>query len=67
MDEHEAGRTTRLRQLTQSGPGTPMGTLLRQFWHPIATANQLKAGTARAIRIMCEDLTLYRGRANALT
>jgi 5,5'-dehydrodivanillate O-demethylase len=63
MDEHEAGRTARLRQLTQSGPGTPMGTLLRRFWHPIALTGKLKPGAARAIRIMCEDLTLYRGES----
>jgi 5,5'-dehydrodivanillate O-demethylase len=61
LDEHQGQRAARLQQLTQTGPGTPMGTLLRQFWQPIAVANSLAAGTARAIRIMCEDLTLYRG------
>lgn len=63
MDEHEGRRIDRLRQLTKTGPGTPMGTLLRQFWHPIATSTSLKAGTARSIRILCEDLTLYRGQS----
>ena len=63
MDEHQGRRAERLRQLTQTGPGTPMGTLLRQFWHPIATSETLKAATARAIRIMCENLTLYRGES----
>jgi 5,5'-dehydrodivanillate O-demethylase oxygenase subunit len=47
--------------LTATGPGTPMGKLLRSFWQPVAIANQLAPGTARALRIMCEDLTLYRG------
>ena len=62
MDDHQAARASRLRRLTETGPGTPMGTLLRQFWHPIAIANRLAPGTAQATRIMCEDLTLYRGQ-----
>ena len=51
----------RLKLLTQCGPDTPMGKVLRQFWHPIAVADKLKAGKARPIRVMGEDLTLYRG------
>src|SRR5580698_4227311 len=65
MDDHQARREERLRRLTETGPGTPMGTLLRQFWQPIAIANKLAPGTARAIRIMSEDLTLYRGEGGA--
>lgn len=51
----------RINLLTECAPGTPMGRLLRSFWQPVAIANQLDPGTARGIRIMCEDLTLYRG------
>ena len=40
-----------------------MGTLLRQFWQPIAIGSRLAPGAARALRIMCEDLTLYRGES----
>jgi 5,5'-dehydrodivanillate O-demethylase len=61
MDEHSENRAAQLHLLTQTGPGTEMGTLLRLFWHPIATASHLKAGTARKLRILGEDLTLYRG------
>jgi 5,5'-dehydrodivanillate O-demethylase len=65
MDEHHPRRADRLRRLSETGPGTPMGTLLRQFWQPIAIASKLAPGTAQAIRIMCEDLTLYRGEGGA--
>lgn len=53
----------RMAKLTETGPGTDMGQLLRTFWHPIAVADQLAPGTARPIRVMCEDLTLYRGQS----
>ncbi len=65
MDDHERNRRTQLTLLTQTGPGTPMGMLLRQFWHPVATSATLATGTARALRILAEDLTLYRGRSGA--
>jgi 5,5'-dehydrodivanillate O-demethylase len=38
-----------------------MGDLLRTFWQPVAVAAELLPGKATAIRIMGEDLTLYRG------
>jgi 5,5'-dehydrodivanillate O-demethylase len=46
--------------LTQVGPGTPMGDYLRRFWHPIAGAAEFDEKTVRAIRLMGEDLTLYK-------
>lgn len=49
--------------LPQTGADTPMGLLLRQFWHPIAVSNELKPGTAQAVRVLGEDLTLYRGES----
>ena len=47
--------------LPQCAPGTPMGTLLRRFWHPVATSVKLANGQARPLRVLGEDLTLYRG------
>ena len=61
MDQHDKNHAAQIELLTQTGPGTLMGTLLRGFWHPIATAATLTAGTARKLRILSEDLTLYRG------
>ena len=31
----------RNEMLTRVGPGTPMGELLRRYWHPIAGASEL--------------------------
>ncbi len=46
--------------LTQVGPGTPMGNLLRRYWMPFAAAGELKANPIKAVRLMGEDLVLYR-------
>src|SRR5213083_896804 len=48
-------------KLTQVGPGTPGGELLRRYWHPIAGIHQVteQAPTAH-IRLLGEDLALFR-------
>ena len=46
--------------LTRVGPGTPMGTLLRRYWMPIGGASELDRETIKPIRLMGEDLVLYR-------
>ena len=46
--------------LTQVGPGTPMGELLRRYWMPFAGAAELEANPIKAVRLMGEDLVLYR-------
>jgi 5,5'-dehydrodivanillate O-demethylase len=63
MDTHDTNRAAQLKLLTQTGPETLMGRLLRRFWHPVATSATLAPGTARALRILSEDLTLYRGES----
>ncbi len=65
MNQHDGEARSRLDLLTQTGPETPMGKLLRTFWHPVAIAERLKPGEARALRILSEDLTLYRGAGGA--
>ena len=30
-------------RLTRVGPGTPMGELMRRYWHPVAAAAELDA------------------------
>src|ERR1019366_508801 len=47
-------------RLTQVGPGTPMGNLLRRYWQPVGAAIELDAEPVHAVRIFGEDLTLYR-------
>lgn len=47
--------------LTRTGPGTPGGEMLRRYWQPVALAEELPAGAAPlAVRILSEDLTLFR-------
>jgi 5,5'-dehydrodivanillate O-demethylase oxygenase subunit len=50
----------RNEQLTRVGPGTPMGELLRRYWMPVAGASELDANSIKPIRLMGEDLVLYR-------
>ena len=47
-------------RLTQVGPGTPMGTLMRRYWHPIAAAAELLERATLPVRLLGEDLVLYR-------
>ncbi len=53
-------------RLTRVGPGTPMGGLLRWYWHPVAAAAQLDENPVRKVRILGEDLVLYRDRSGGL-
>jgi 5,5'-dehydrodivanillate O-demethylase len=46
--------------LTRVGRGTPMGELMRRYWHPIAAVAQLDEAPARPVRLLGEDLVLYR-------
>ena len=54
-------KTHRWDDLVRTGPGTLMGQLLRRCWQPVAVSSSLSAGRAMPIRIMGEDLTLFRG------
>ena len=50
--------------LTRVGPGTPMGELLRRYWQPIGGASELDdANPIKPVRLLGEDLVLYRDRA----
>ena len=60
MLDHE-----RNRLLTQVGRGTPMGELMRRYWHPIAAVTELEDTPVKAVRLMGEDLVLYRDRGGA--
>ena len=53
-------------QLTKVGHGTLMGNLLRQYWHPIASASQLENDPVIEIDLLGEDLVLYRDRSGRL-
>lgn len=54
------------KRLTRVGPGTPMGELLRRYWHPIAATSQLRERGTRPIKLLGESLVLYRDRRGGL-
>jgi 5,5'-dehydrodivanillate O-demethylase oxygenase subunit len=45
---------------TRVGPGTAMGGLLRRYWMPIAAVSELETTAVKPVRLLGEDLTLYR-------
>ena len=47
-------------RLSHVGSGTPMGNMLRRYWHPVATIPDLDREKVLAVRILGEDLALYR-------
>lgn len=56
------------RSLTSVGSGTPMGELLRRYWHPISRSEDL-TDLPKRIRVLGEDLVAFRdgnGRAGLL-
>src|SRR5919205_2983341 len=46
-----------------TGPGTLAGRYLRLFWHPIFRAEDLLPAWAKPVKIMSEEMTLYRGES----
>src|SRR5690348_819634 len=46
--------------LTETGAGTPMGELLRRYWWPIAGASEFDNPGTKPVRLMGEDLVLYK-------
>ncbi len=56
------------RLLTQVDAGTPMGELLRRYWHPICAADQLLQSPFRTkeVKILGEELVVYRDRSGQL-
>jgi len=48
-------------RLTQVGPGTPGGEMMRRYWQPAALAEELPPGGAPVpVRLLGEDLVLFR-------
>jgi 5,5'-dehydrodivanillate O-demethylase len=47
-------------QLTRVGPGTPMGELMRRYWHPVAASGELAQHPTKKVRVLGEDLVLFK-------
>ncbi|HEV8261189.1 MAG TPA: Rieske 2Fe-2S domain-containing protein [Burkholderiales bacterium] len=52
--------------LTQVGPGTPAGELLRRYWYPIAALGELDENPVKPVTLLGESLVLYRDRRGTL-
>jgi nitrite reductase/ring-hydroxylating ferredoxin subunit len=52
-------KPTHRAELAEVGAGTPMGELMRRYWHPIGLAADA-SDTPRRIRVLGEDLILFR-------
>jgi 5,5'-dehydrodivanillate O-demethylase len=50
-------------RLTRVGAGTPMGNLLRRYWHPVGTAHELEQEPVQKVRVFGENLTLFRSES----
>jgi len=51
------------KALTEVGAGTPMGELLRRYWMPIAAVAELDDHTTKPVRLLGENLVLYKDKA----
>ncbi len=56
---YELAAPTSRDDLTRVGRGTPMGELLRRYWHPVGLAADA-GSTPRLIRVLGEELILFR-------
>src|SRR6185312_14508673 len=60
-DAYARPQPTYRKELTEVGRGTPMGELLRRYWHPIGLAEDASE-TPKMVRVLGEDLVLFRDR-----
>ncbi len=63
VEEIREQRSAQLDLLHHCGPSTLMGKLLRRFWQPVTRSRDVTHDRAKPVRIMDEDLTLYRGES----
>jgi 5,5'-dehydrodivanillate O-demethylase len=49
--------------LTRVGRGTPMGALLRRYWHPVAMSEQMRDRWTKRVKILGEELVLFKDRS----
>ncbi len=55
-------------ELTCVEPGSPMGELLRRYWQPVCTSDEL-LDLPKKVKLLCEELVVFRdkkGRLGAL-
>ena len=51
--------------MTRVGPDTRMGKLLRRYWHPVAALDEMIGRWTKRVRLLGEDLVLFKTRNGA--
>jgi 5,5'-dehydrodivanillate O-demethylase len=46
--------------LTQVGPGSPMGELMRRYWYPVAFVRDLDGWPIKRVRLLGENLVVWK-------
>lgn len=49
-------------RLIHIGPGTQVGELLRRYWHPVAAASEFARYRTKLVKILGEELVLFKDR-----
>ncbi|MDA0797542.1 MAG: aromatic ring-hydroxylating dioxygenase subunit alpha [Chloroflexi bacterium] len=49
--------------IARVGKGTPVGELMRRYWHPISATAELDERPTKKVRLLGEDLVLYKDRS----
>ena len=52
--------------LWRVGPGTPMGTIMREYWQPALLSEKVAKGKAVPVRLLGEWFTVYRGEDDSV-
>jgi 5,5'-dehydrodivanillate O-demethylase oxygenase subunit len=50
-------------RFTRVGKDTPMGELLRRYWHPIGAVGEFDDKSTKRVRLLGEDLVLYKDKS----
>src|SRR2546426_6101420 len=51
------------KEFAFTGPRTLAGRYMRRFWQPIYLSRELEPGHAKPVKVMSEELTLFRGES----
>ena len=57
---------TENERFTQVGPGTPGGELMRRYWHVAAASQELAENPTKAVKLLGENLVLFKDRSGTL-
>jgi phenylpropionate dioxygenase-like ring-hydroxylating dioxygenase large terminal subunit len=64
MEGLQADGVQRWKMLTETGPGTPGGALMRRYWQPVMLVRDFPPGSPPTpVRLLSEDLVFFRDDA----